>query len=180
VWTLGLNAALKRYRVVPESHTTSQVEFLKRAAKKLARTEGILHSQALDRLAKERGYKNWSLLQKHAVPNPSEIHDQRQPVEEPATKHRIRAMSKISQQERNVLDEYELRNDDWTFGNFDNSLEQSMGASYGNYQTAKLTIIHADQEGTWPKTVERWIRSNYKAFGNLPVEMISIGQRFDL
>lgn len=165
---------------MPESLKTSQVEFLKRAAKKLARTEGIIHSHALDRLANERGYKNWSLLQKHAVPTPLKIHDQRQADEAPATKYRINAMSKISQQEKIVLDEYELRNDNWTFGDFEKSLEKSMGASYGNYQTAKLTIIHADQEGAWPKTVEGWIRSNHKAFGNLPVEMISIGQRFDL
>lgn len=45
--------------------TPTQIEQLKRAAKKLCRTSTLTHAQALDRLAMENGYKNWSLLAKH-------------------------------------------------------------------------------------------------------------------
>lgn len=89
-------------------------------------------------------------------------------------------MSKISQLKTRVLDAFEARTDDWTFGHFDRELEQSMGSQYGNYQTAKMTIIEADSVGRWPKTVERWIRTNFKAFGNLPIEMNSIGAKYEL
>lgn len=47
--------------------TIQQVENLRRDAKKLGRAEGITHSQALDRLAQDHGFKNWSLLQKNGV-----------------------------------------------------------------------------------------------------------------
>jgi len=160
---------------VPENLTASQVDKLKRAAKKLAREEGIPHSRALDRLASERGYKNWSLLQKHAVPNPIPLH---RTTYTPVMEYDY--MSDITQAQVQVLDAFEARTDTWTFGDFDNAIEEAMGPVYGNYQTAKLVIILADRLGRWPKTVEGWIRSNFKAFGNLPAEMIAIGRKFDL
>lgn len=160
---------------MPEPQTASHVERLKRAAKKLARQEGIPHSSALDRLAHELGYRNWSLLQKHAVPTPPSMH---RTTDDPVTVNKH--MSKISQQKTRVLDAFESRTDDWTFGDFERALEESMGSRYRNYQDGKMTIIEADRDGRWPKTVEGWIRSNHKAFGNLPVEMIPIGAKFDL
>jgi hypothetical protein len=45
--------------------TSAQIEQLKRAAKKLARTFSLTHAEALDRLALENGFKNCSLLAKH-------------------------------------------------------------------------------------------------------------------
>ena len=89
-------------------------------------------------------------------------------------------MSNMSQQKIRVLDAFEARTDDWTYGDFERALEESMGARYRNYQDGKMTIIEANREGHWPKTVERWIRSNHKAFGNLPSEMNPIGAKFDL
>jgi len=89
-------------------------------------------------------------------------------------------MSKISKTKAAVLNTFEARTDEWSFGEFESALEEAMGKSYGNYQTAKMTIIEADQDGRWPLTVERYIRSNFKAFGNLPVEMNPIGRRFNL
>lgn len=56
--------------------TASQVEALSRQAKKLARDQGVLHSHALDQLARENGYTNWSLLKKSgelAGPQPYEF-----------------------------------------------------------------------------------------------------------
>lgn len=44
----------------------AQIEQLRRNAKRLARTLSIPHSEALDRLAVQQGFRNWSLLSKHA------------------------------------------------------------------------------------------------------------------
>lgn len=46
--------------------TASAVERMKRDAKKLRKAEGIAHHEALDRIAAERGFRNWSLLAKAA------------------------------------------------------------------------------------------------------------------
>jgi hypothetical protein len=46
--------------------TPSQLDQLRRDAKRLVRKGALSHSQALDRIAAERGYKNWSLLAKHS------------------------------------------------------------------------------------------------------------------
>ncbi|WP_457322990.1 hypothetical protein [Roseateles sp. P5_E11] len=43
----------------------AQLDQLRRDAKRLGRTLSIPHGEALDRIAAERGFKNWSLLAKH-------------------------------------------------------------------------------------------------------------------
>ena len=50
--------------------TVQKVEALRRLAKLLSRAEDICHSHALDRLAQDRGFKNWSMLQKNGVLDP--------------------------------------------------------------------------------------------------------------
>lgn len=89
-------------------------------------------------------------------------------------------MGKISQTKVSVLDEFEARTDEWKFGEFESALEKAMGKRYGNYQTAKMTILEADKDGRWPQTVEQYVRSNFKAFGNLPAELNVIGSRLNL
>lgn len=83
----------------------------------------------------------------------------------------------ISQAKKAVLDEFEARTDDWSFGEFERAITAVAG---GNYQTAKMTILQADEQGSWPKTVERYIRTNRAAFGNTPVELLKIAARFNL
>lgn len=48
------------------SFTSSQLERFRREAKKLGRDLAIPHSEALDRIAAQHGFKNWSLLAKHS------------------------------------------------------------------------------------------------------------------
>lgn len=48
-------------------------------------------------------------------------------------------MSKISKTKAAVLNTFEARTDEWSFGEFESALEEAMGKSYGNYQTAKMT-----------------------------------------
>ena len=46
--------------------SAARIEQLKRDAKKLVRATSLTHSEALDRLANQNGFTNWSLLAKHA------------------------------------------------------------------------------------------------------------------
>jgi len=89
-------------------------------------------------------------------------------------------MGKLSQAKINVLNQFETRIDDWNFGDFEKALEQSMGERYGNYQNAKLTISEADKIGNWPKTVKRYVLTNYSSFGNSPSELVNICSRLVL
>lgn len=45
--------------------SAAQIEQLRRNAKRLARTLSIPYSEALDRMAVQHGFRNWSLLSKH-------------------------------------------------------------------------------------------------------------------
>lgn len=56
---------------MPVTFTFFQIEKFKLHAKSISRSNGISHSAALDQLANEKGFSNWSLLMKHAFP-PSE------------------------------------------------------------------------------------------------------------
>lgn len=49
--------------------SSPQIERFKREAKQLHRDLSIPHSHALDRIAIEQGYGNWSLLMKHSQPD---------------------------------------------------------------------------------------------------------------
>ena len=84
----------------------------------------------------------------------------------------------ISKAKMAVLDAFEARTDEWKFGEFEQAIVDAIGKGY--YQDGKLAILLADQDGRWPKTVERYIRTNYASFGNVPVELIKIASRFDL
>jgi len=53
---------------MPVTFTFFQIEKFKLHAKSISRSDGISHSAALDQLANENGFSNWSLLMKHAVP----------------------------------------------------------------------------------------------------------------
>lgn len=48
-----------------------QVEAMRRAAKQISRNEGIPYSEAQNRIAREKGYRNWSLLQKNGLQDPN-------------------------------------------------------------------------------------------------------------
>ncbi len=73
-------------------------------------------------------------------------------------------MSKISEAKKRVLDQFEQRQDEWTFGDFDNALQKSMGSRYKNYKDSVSTIHLANRQGKWPKTVERYNRSVAESF----------------
>lgn len=47
--------------------TSSQLEQFRRDAKRLAKDSDLAHSQALDQIARQHGFQNWSLLVKHSA-----------------------------------------------------------------------------------------------------------------
>lgn len=53
------------------SFSPSQIDRFKRAAKKLVRELSIPHGEALNRIAAQQGFKNWSLLVKHSDAAPA-------------------------------------------------------------------------------------------------------------
>lgn len=55
------------------SFSTAQLERFRRDAKKLCRESSITHSEALDRIAVQQGFTNWSLLVKHSDAVPASI-----------------------------------------------------------------------------------------------------------
>ena len=68
-----------------------------------------------------------------------------------------------------LLDEFEDRSDLWTFGDFENRLmDLWRGATRHD---AKGIINAAHKERRWPRTVKRYLLTNYKAFGNVSAEL---------
>jgi hypothetical protein len=51
---------------MPTSYSIAQIEHFKREAKVMVRSSALSHSQALDQLALQQGWPNWSLLMKHS------------------------------------------------------------------------------------------------------------------
>lgn len=69
----------------------------------------------------------------------------------------------------NLLEEFEDRTDLWTFGDFENRLmDLWRGATYHD---AKGIIATAHKDGRWPKTVKRYLLTNFQAFGNVSSEL---------
>lgn len=66
------------------SFSSVQLERFRRDAKKLSRELSITHSAALDRIAAQQGYKNWSLLAKHSeeswAPSPATVQSTTTPL----------------------------------------------------------------------------------------------------
>ena len=80
-------------------------------------------------------------------------------------------MAKISATKQRVLDRFEARPADWRMGDLEEALKNEMGEKrYGNYQTTKMTILEAADDGRWPKVVRHFLQENLRVFGNLPIE----------
>jgi hypothetical protein len=70
-----------------------------------------------------------------------------------------------------LLNEFEQRTDNWSFGDFENRLSEVRKNS--SYHDAKGIIIDAAKNGSWPHTVKRYLCTNYAAFGNVSCELNS-------
>ena len=71
----------------------------------------------------------------------------------------------LAQYKQRLLDEFEQRTDDWSFGQFETRLKELRKDS--SYHDAKGIIIDAAKLGKWPKAVKRYLCTNYAVFGNV-------------
>ncbi|QWT47048.1 hypothetical protein [Azospira inquinata] len=70
VWTHQESAELRSVQM--HNHFSStHIEYLRRQAKKLSKTDDIPLSKALDLIAQQNGWSNWSLLVKNRLPDDS-------------------------------------------------------------------------------------------------------------
>ncbi len=95
--------------------TTHEVEVMRRDAKKRSRASGVILAKALDQIAAEKGYRNWSLLQKNGSTDerqpwvyrrtPVEIAQSMRVIPEPASRFEHRVRSEIARDSVQPLDE---------------------------------------------------------------------------
>lgn len=96
--------------------TTHEVEVMRRDARKRSRANGVILAKALDQVAAEQGYRNWSLLQKNGSTHsdepqswffrrtPEEIAQSMHVVPEPASRFERRIRSEIARDSVQPLD----------------------------------------------------------------------------
>ncbi len=81
-------------------------------------------------------------------------------------------MAKLAQYKEKLLNEFEKRTDDWTFGHFENRLKEVRKNT--SYHDAKGIISDAHDSGLYPNTVRRYILTNYRSFGNVSSELNNV------
>ncbi|WP_232784931.1 hypothetical protein [Psychromonas sp. MB-3u-54] len=73
-------------------------------------------------------------------------------------------MPKMEKYKDELLNEFESRTDEWSYGSFENRLSELRKGT--SYLDAKGIINDAHHSGKWPRTVKRYLITNYKVFGN--------------
>ena len=81
-------------------------------------------------------------------------------------------MAKLAQYKEKLLNEFEKRTDDWTFGHFEKRLGEIRKNT--SYHDAKGIISDAHDSGLYPNTVRRYILTNYRSFGNVSSELNNV------
>ncbi|EPJ48334.1 MAG: hypothetical protein OFPII_06650 [Osedax symbiont Rs1] len=81
-------------------------------------------------------------------------------------------MAKLAKYKEKLLNEFESRTDDWSFGDFERRITEIKSGAY--YQDAKMAIIEGHRVGSWPNTVQRYLLTNHKAFGSVSIEFHDI------
>ena len=81
-------------------------------------------------------------------------------------------MAKLAQYKEKLLNEFEQRTDDWTFGHFEKRLGEIRKNT--SYHDAKGIISDAHDSGLYPNTVRRYILTNYRSFGNVSSELNNV------
>lgn len=75
---------------------------------------------------------------------------------------------RIAKYKENLLNEFESRIDNWTYGDFERRLGEMKKRT--SYHDAKNIINEAHKIGIWPKTVKRYLMTNFKIHGNVSSE----------
>lgn len=77
-------------------------------------------------------------------------------------------MLKLEKYKDELLNEFESRTDEWSYGSFESRLSALRKGT--NNLDAKNIINDAHHFGKWPKTVKRYLITSYKVFGNESTE----------
>ena len=81
-------------------------------------------------------------------------------------------MAKMAQYKEKLLNEFESREDEWTYGTFEQRLGELRKGT--NYQDAKGIIIDAYNSGRYPNVVKRYLFTNFKIHNNVSSEFTEI------
>lgn len=86
-------------------------------------------------------------------------------------------MSVFSDYEENLLNEFEQRNDAWSYEDFEQQLK--LVKPEIDSQAIKALISKAHQLGRWPKTVKRYVLTNYQLHRNISCEINNVFRGID-
>lgn len=64
----------------------------------------------------------------------------------------------IAKSKQRVLDAFELRTDEWTVGDLEKAMIESMGWRGKTYKDARSAMLEAKSIGRWPLTVARYFQ----------------------
>jgi hypothetical protein len=78
-------------------------------------------------------------------------------------------MAHLALYKLDLLDAFETRRDEWTFVEFEKLLAKVRPSA--SYQDAKGIIIAAHKDGSWPRTVKRYLLTNYRVHQNVSSEL---------
>jgi len=73
-------------------------------------------------------------------------------------------MYNLTTTEINILNAFENREDQWDFWFFEKELIAALSDELANHNTAKRVIASAHILGSWPKTVARYVLTNYHVY----------------
>tara|TARA_R110001583_G_scaffold167308_1_gene320076 strand:+ start:863 stop:1183 length:321 start_codon:yes stop_codon:yes gene_type:complete len=77
----------------------------------------------------------------------------------------------MAQYKEKLLNEFEVKNDSWTYATFERRLGEVRKGT--TYHDAKGIINDAHKAGSWPKTVKRYLLTNFEVHGNVSSEFNS-------
>lgn len=76
----------------------------------------------------------------------------------------------IAKYKEKLLNEFEARTDNWSFGDFEKRMVELKPGRNNSYHDAKGIINEAHKLGKWPRVVKRYLCTNFKVFGNVSGE----------
>jgi len=83
-------------------------------------------------------------------------------------------MAKLAKYKEEILSEFEQKSDEWNFADFEERLKKYK--KNASYHDAKSIISEAHNSGLYPKTVKRYILTNYCLYGNVSTELSDVLQ----
>ena len=85
----------------------------------------------------------------------------------------------MTKRQEQILEAFDCANNtNWQYSLLE-AVMKAAGEADG-YQDVKAMILSADKKGVCPKAVERYVRTLKDAHGNLPAELASLGEKYNI